>query len=279
MQALRELGKTAKEFGEESPHFTMVLETILDENILVPNDAKKIFGGLLTPPRFLVWEKMWQGKLRTLLEVYKHNPGRAFLTLQHLAGEGDWSKSQDQAAVIPSPVLKEITEAARVAFYNVPVPGMPAQRFATLCQEPGEDICQFVQRVQASVEKQITDKKARQETIISIIKNNANELCRQAIRTLPRHPPPTLGEIIETCMDLPPETVPPFNKKQKHHANTFAAQQPGKEKSTMTGRCFICGQPGHFTKVCPKKQKLNPVAQECLSGPGKNCPPVSGNGQ
>lgn len=171
----------------------MVLETILDENILVPNDIKKIFGGLLTVPRFLVWEKLWQGKLRVLLDIYKQDPGRAFLTLEHLTGEGDWEKGQDQAAVIPSPVLKEIKEVARVAFFSVPMPGMPVQRFATMTQEPGEDICQFFQKVQLLVERQISDKRAQQETIISIVKNNASEACRQAIRTLPCQPPPTLG--------------------------------------------------------------------------------------
>lgn len=194
----------------------MVLETILDENILVPNDTKKTFGGLLTAPRFLVWEKLWQNKLRMLLESYKQDPGRAFLTTEHLTGEGDWEKSQDQGAVIPSPVLREIKEVGRVAFFSVPVPGMPAQRFATMTQEPGEDICQFVQRVQSLVERQVSDKKARQESIISVVRNNANEACRQAIRTLPRQSPPTLGEIIEACMDIPSEVVPhPFKKQKK----------------------------------------------------------------
>lgn len=39
--AQRDLAKTVKEFGEDSPHFKMVLNTVLNENILVPEDLKK----------------------------------------------------------------------------------------------------------------------------------------------------------------------------------------------------------------------------------------------
>lgn len=228
-------------------------------------------------------------QLKRLLDTYRTDANLAFLTLEHLTGEGDWSKGQDQATLIPSKVLKEISEAARNAFYKVPTPGISALRFATIKQKPGEDICQFVRRVQTLVERKIKDKEARQETIISIVSSNANPACRQTILALPRHLPPTLDEILEACMDCPTEPIHQlssrfnFKKKDKPVETLITQQQQGTKSGTMKGtqavRCFFCNGFGHISKYCPKKIGNNANSRDCFSDPKKNCSGASLNEQ
>lgn len=130
--ALKDLGKTAKEFGKDSPHFKTVFQGTLDSNIVVPADLEYIMSSLLEEPQYIAWQEIWKELVRDLYQVYQRDQGKAFLTLDHLFGEGEFQKTQDQASTIPDEVLGELKEAAKTAFFQVPTPSMPSRKFAFL---------------------------------------------------------------------------------------------------------------------------------------------------
>lgn len=227
----------------------MTLDTLLDENILVPADLRRIFGGILDRPEFVVWEKIWKDKLQELLTSYKSDATRTFLTLDHLVGEGEWLKGQQQAATIPSEVLKDTKDKAKMAFIELLVAGVPAQQWATMRQMPGENISQFAKRLQVTLEKEMPNMEARNDALISILRTNTIPACRQAIMSLPRRSKPTLGDILEVCMQVPPDPIPPNTRKSGTQAFSAGVSVP----STLPRKCFNCGELGHFAKNGPKK--------------------------
>lgn len=247
--ALKDLGKTAKEFGKDSPHFKSVFQGTLDNNITVPADLKYIMSGLLEESQYIVWEQDWKELVRDLHKMYQRDQGKAFLTLDHLFGEGDFRKAQDQANVIPTEVLGELREAAKMAFFQVPTPGVPSKRFATIRQEPGENFSEFYKKLKDAVGKQIKSVEAQREVLTSLLRTNASEACIQKIDSLP-FKKPTLEQMVEACIEIPPEEALPHLPSKKPSGKPSLALV--NEHQRPPQRCFNCGDPSHFAKSCPK---------------------------
>lgn len=160
---LKDLGKAAKEFGQNSSYFKSVLNATLDGTTLVPADLKSIFSNLLDEPEFLVWERMWKKMIKGLLDIYLRDQRKAFLTMDHLCGEGDFKKGQDQEDTIPAEVLDDLKGAARSAFFGMPIPDVPSKKYASIVQEPGENFRDFVNRLKAAAGRQIKGEEAQRE--------------------------------------------------------------------------------------------------------------------
>lgn len=170
--ALKDLGKAAKDFRQESSYFKSVLRATLDGSILVPADLKSIFSNLLDENEFIVWERKWKQELKELLPIYENNPWKNFLTINHLAGEGDFRKGQEQADVLPPSVLEDIKKVAKRVFSQMPTAGVPSAKYALVKQEPGETFSAFVKRVRAVVSRKIQGAEAHEETILSVAISN-----------------------------------------------------------------------------------------------------------
>lgn len=67
--------------------------------------------------------------------------------MDHLCGEGDFKKQQDQADTIPAEVLGDIREVALATLFQMPKPGESSANYAFIRQEPGGNFCQFVERL------------------------------------------------------------------------------------------------------------------------------------
>lgn len=111
-QDLKELCKAAKEFGRDSQYFRSFLLASFDPRVLVPHDLKSVMACLLSQTEYLLWERTWKRSLKDLLATYQSNPQFGGLTLDHLCGQGVWTKPQDQVANIPEAVLHNLKQAA-----------------------------------------------------------------------------------------------------------------------------------------------------------------------
>lgn len=247
---LKEITKSSKDFGLNSPQFKMTLEAIFEEYLMTPHDLKRVFGGLLETPELRVWEKLWQSKLEDVVVTCKSDLATSHLTIQHLMGEGEFSPAQRQAELIPKEILRDIKSKALTAFFEIPLAGIPTERWASMMQMPGENIAQFVKRLEEALTKEFEDPVSRTNTLISLLRSNSSKACRQEIATLPKRPKPTLGDIIEVCMPIPPDPIPPpFNPKK--HLQNFPTTAAVPVPPVPERRCFNCGKTGHLIKNCP----------------------------
>lgn len=131
-----------------------MLHATLAATVLVLADLKTIMGSLLEEPQYWIWERHWRRQLKELLNIYQQGQTQAFLTLEHLCGEGDFREPQDQADVILAEVLEDHKEAAKKALLNLTTPGVPPDDFASIQQELGENFLDFVKRLKAAVGRQ-----------------------------------------------------------------------------------------------------------------------------
>lgn len=63
--------------------------------------------------------------LQGFLADCMNDPARAALTMEHLAGEGQFSQNDDQTVAVPRQVLDEVKNFARKAVVQVPDSSTP----------------------------------------------------------------------------------------------------------------------------------------------------------
>lgn len=211
--------------------------------------------------------------------------------MNHLCGEGDFKKLQDQADTIPSEALGELRELALATLFQMPKPGEPSANYAFIRQEPGENFCQFIERLQAAVERQVDNDLAWENLVTSIANVNANGRCRQKIESLPPKPKPTLEQMTEVCFELESDPVgmvppPPSQQVQKKKTIAPVGVAPPPKTPQAPRRCFNCGDTSYFAKNCqkPPRKPPNMSGSKYVPGPEDHCPCVkrhqmSGNGQ
>lgn len=124
--------------------------------------------------------------------------------LNHLSGEGDVEKLQDQANVILAEVLNDIKNMAKKASLSMPSPGAPSERYAAIWQGPEENFVDFVTRLKVAIGKQVERKQNQKEILPSLVKENANPKCKRVIKSLPPDPKPTIEQMVEACTKVVP---------------------------------------------------------------------------
>ncbi|RMC05518.1 hypothetical protein DUI87_18712 [Hirundo rustica rustica] len=112
------------------------------------------------------------------------------LTLDHIAGEGQWAVATDQVA-IPPQCLHVVKEAALTAFFGMQPHG-PVVLYSKMRQGLNESFTDFGEWLTRAIEVQVKNEGAREDILAEISFSNSNDLCRAAILSLPPDPPPTL---------------------------------------------------------------------------------------
>ncbi|RMC18153.1 hypothetical protein DUI87_05034 [Hirundo rustica rustica] len=129
---------------------------------------------------YKLWEGAWKQLLRDTLPSLLNNvetmvdDNRNPLTLDHLAGEGQWTTATDQVA-IPPPCLHVVKEAALTTFFGMQLHG-PVVPCSKMRQGPNESFTDFVERLTRAIEVQVKNE-AGQEGILGEVEfSNSNEL-------------------------------------------------------------------------------------------------------
>lgn len=77
--------------------------------------------------------------------------------MDQLVSEGAHTDSDQQATVLPKPILKDIGDTARKVLTQIPEANKPHQDYANIQQGPTEPHMTFLDRLKDAIEKQVTD--------------------------------------------------------------------------------------------------------------------------
>ncbi|XP_054836517.1 endogenous retrovirus group K member 9 Gag polyprotein-like [Eublepharis macularius] len=228
---LTELRKAIRDMGLQSSYVQGMLEAVMRNHTLVPEDWKTMIRMLLTPAQYVVWES----EFRQQCILRGANSGRVY-TAEQLYGAGNFSDPNHQL-VLPADTLEVSSNGAFCAFQHVPSSGKPSQTFSSIRQKAAEPYTDFVNHLQEALTRQVDNAEAQEELLIRLAKENATSECRRVITGLGKNP--ELAEMIRACQDI---------GTPSHQASLLAAALRQGVKSG--GKCFNCGKPGHFKAEC-----------------------------
>ncbi|XP_053787359.1 uncharacterized protein LOC128781651 [Vidua chalybeata] len=155
---------------------------------------------LLSPTEFLLWEIHWKKLLKPILTKYdlKEVLGDGAEGLEALAGEGEFSKPEDQI-LLPDNLLNDIREAGKEALLKIPDGTTPLQNFTSILQGPDETFIKYIDRLKEAIDRQIENVEAREELLRKMALTNANPETKKILRALPQDPEPTIAKMVEAC--------------------------------------------------------------------------------
>ncbi|RMC13446.1 hypothetical protein DUI87_10984 [Hirundo rustica rustica] len=198
---IKEICKAHRTYGRDGPYFRGLLRADLSAEEVVPADLKYLFSCLLNPTEYILWVTAWKQLLQDALPgLLNHVNTRVDaqgnpITLEHLAGEGQWAEATDQATV---QCLHVVRDTALTAFFSMQTQG-PAISYSKIRQDQRESFTDFVERLSQAIEAQVKNEMAWEHILTEIPFSNANDLCRAAILSLPLNPKPTLPDMLQIC--------------------------------------------------------------------------------
>lgn len=273
---IKELRRGVLDCGLDSPFTKSMLGTVMNSYTLVPHDLKALANLILSSSQYSLWEAEWKRFLRARLQLYQASGDsqKAALTLNHLAGEGDFARASAQARALPRVVLDEIREDAYRAFLSVPDADRPQKSFVDIRQGAKENYMQFVDRLKDALDKQISQQEAREFLLLKLAVENANADCQRVLRPLEN---PTLVQMLQAC-----NRIGTIEHKYEAMAAAFADLSPASV-------CYKCGGAGHFRKecragaappafpkACPRCHKGRHFANQCRSRYDERGNPLQG---
>ncbi|RMC01154.1 hypothetical protein DUI87_22245 [Hirundo rustica rustica] len=283
---IRDLCKAHRDYGRDSPCFRGLLRSDLEAAVVIPADFRQLFC-LLDFTELLLWEAAWRQLLREALPSLLTDPETAIdengnaLTLQHLMGEERWMDPTDQASGIPIKALMVIKEHAVTAFFSM-VPDGPVIPYYKIIQGTKEAFTKFVERLTRAIEVQVAEVAVREGILREMVFANANNLCRNAILSLPLDPPPTIQDMLRVCqLKVPfmqgydqdtkqrtPRVAAISGTQQEHIRRPYAPQR---------NKCIICREPGHWANNCPLRDDIELLKKKNGGGRGSGRAGVAGN--
>ncbi|RMC13202.1 hypothetical protein DUI87_10736 [Hirundo rustica rustica] len=278
---IKEICKAHRIYGRDGPYFRGLLRADLSAEEVVPADLKYLFSCLLNSTEYILWVTAWKRLLQDALPgLLNHVNTRVDaqgnpLTLDHLAGEGQWAEATDQV-VIPVQCLHVVRETALTAFFSMQTQG-PAISYSKIRQDQSESFTDFVERLSRAIEAQVKNEMAREHILSEIAFSNANDLCRAAILSLPLHPKPTLPDMLQVCHVKVPcmsfFTGPwpkPHQVAAMETEDSRKTPNTGKKHSAQSSqKCFLCGNLGHWVSKCPLKKEVEDLKNKKGGGEGE----------
>lgn len=190
---------------------------------------------------------------------------QAYLTVEHLSGEGKYENPQAQAWNLSKAVLEDIKNAAQNVLFWTPDGTTPQLSFADICQSTDETYIKFIDRLKDTIDKQVDFPRAKEERLNKLAVSNANENCKKIIRALPPDPEPTIHQMVETCSRLTTTEHIVAMAAGKGVAEAFVAQN----KQNM--QCCKCNELGHLKVECDKDFVQRNPSTGCPSAACLDC--------
>lgn len=126
------------------------------------------------------------------------NSPYAHFTIAQLPGEYPYYKLEDQAVVLPRPVLTDIKNASRKALLTAEPAGTHLNAYSTIMQSETETYGVILDQLTQAVERRCPDEQAHPYILKSLAFTNANKEGRKDILALPDHPL-NIPQMLSTC--------------------------------------------------------------------------------
>ena len=283
---LKNLREAASQYGVTSVYVQTLFKNLSMNYHLLPCDWNLVAEAVLTSTQFVVWRSLYDQ--RCVVELGQNNQ----FTVAQLRGEGAFA-TQQQQLTIPLLGLLLIAKCALYAFSKLDDPASKsASSFTTIRQAPSEPYDTFIERLQKALKRDINNSNVRQEVLMRLAYENANEDCRRVLEPLHGDSTKTLADFLQKAARVGSLTYQ-AEMQAELMASALSTLNAGGVKP-RSGNCFNCGKPGHFRNqcrapgggaaaqttgvrpktACPRCGRMGHWARECRSGRSPNSAPA-----
>ena len=253
---LKELKTACAQYGATASFTQTLVENIALE-ALPPADWKQIAKACLSGGDYLLWKTEFTEQCQATAE--RNRTQQILISYEMLAGEGPYTGANQQLDY-DMVAYVQISTAAKKAWNKLPSSKEQTEELSSIRQGPDELFQDFVSRLTQASNRLIGDSEAAQIIIKQLAFENANAICKAAIRPFKKQG--NVADYIRICSDIGQSYTQGMALAaalQGKTINDVLSQQedlaPGRAQATgMPGGCFGCGLMGHQVRRCPERR-------------------------
>lgn len=253
---LKELKTACAQYGATASFTQTLMENIAVE-ALPPVDWKQIAKACLSGGNYLLWKTEFTEQCQATAE--RNRTQQIPISYEMLAGEGPYTGANQQLKY-DMVAYVQISTTAKKAWNKLPSSKEQTEELSNIRQGPDELFQDFVSRLMQASNRLIGDSEAAQIIIKQLAFENANAICKAAIRPFKKQS--NVADYIQICSDIGQSYTQGMALAaalQGKTINDVLSQQgdlaSGKAQATgMPGGCFGCGLMGYQIRRCPKRR-------------------------
>ncbi|KAM6429170.1 uncharacterized protein O9250_001494 isoform 1-T2 [Rhynochetos jubatus] len=196
---LDRLQKAIMEYGLDNAYVRNLIDVIFSQNILTLHDIDTLTSLILSPMQKLVFKDDWKRRIDVALiqglDLRDEDPLKT-ATADMLLGQGAFAHPRAQAR-LRRRILQQSQALAAAALKALQISATITPPYTKIVQQSNEPFAAFLDRLRASVEKSPNlALDAKHAVMLDLAVQNANEVCKRILATLPKTAFRTVADLI-----------------------------------------------------------------------------------